>query len=140
MWKNILTGGYISAVEFEPCSHPVKNKPCNMTCHVPDFSQIISINFNGMTRGSCNIFGCDSNMIKDSGRNAVHLRIPSLSYTNESGQWTCTYQANISSPSDVAVFSKYLNYFQSFYKNLSSVSVLLFDLYLLFWKWFILSL
>lgn len=77
-----------------------------MTCEVPDFSEVIQITCNSTLRGSCLIFGCDGNMIKE-GTTLVHLNISSLSY-NDSCNWTCMYGTISSSPIFIPVYSKYI--------------------------------
>lgn len=76
-----------------------------MTCTVSSFTQIVTINCNGNTQGSCTAFGCGSNMIQEGG-NTFSLMIPSLSYS-ESCNWTCSHGSDTSLPSELTVFSKY---------------------------------
>lgn len=76
-------------MEFEPCVHAVKNEPCEMTCRIPDFTQLIEFQCNGSSRGLCSVFFCSPNMIRN-GSNAVHFQIPSMSYTADNCEWSCT--------------------------------------------------
>lgn len=97
-----------SGVTFAPCSEVKKNVPCNMTCQVPDLTKIININCNGSSRGSCTALGCSINTYQEGG-NTVYLNIPSLSYSNDNCEWSCTYGATSSSSSTVTVFSGILS-------------------------------
>lgn len=80
-----------------------------MTCRVPDFTEIIEFQCNGSSRGTCTIFACSPNMIKEGG-DTVILQILSLSYTNDACEWTCTYGATSSPATKLIIYSKYGNY------------------------------
>lgn len=80
-----------------------------MTCIVPDFTEVVEFQCNGSSRGACTIFGCSPNIIKEGG-NTVILQIPSLSYTNDACEWTCTYGATSSPATKLIIYSKYGNY------------------------------
>lgn len=80
-----------------------------MTCRVPDFTEIIEFQCNGSSRGTCTIFACSPNMIKEGGGTVI-LQILSLSYTNDACEWTCTYGATSSPATKLIIYSKYGNY------------------------------
>lgn len=80
-----------------------------MTCIVPDFTEVVEFQCNGSSRGACTIFGCSPNIIKEGG-DTVILQIPSLSYTNDACEWTCTYGATSSPATKLIIYSKYGNY------------------------------
>lgn len=80
-----------------------------MTCIVPDFTEVVEFQCNGSSRGACTIFGCSPNIIKEGG-DTVILQIPSLSYTNDACEWTCTYGATSSLATKLIIYSKYGNY------------------------------
>lgn len=96
--------GVCTGVEIEPCFHAVKNEPCNMTCRVPDFTEVVQFHCNGSSRGACTIFGCSPNMIEEGG-NTVILQIPSMSYSNDACEWTCTYGATSSPATKLIIYS-----------------------------------
>lgn len=77
-----------------------------MTCKVPDFTEIIEFQCSGSCRGAYTIFGCSPNMIKEGG-DTVILQIPSLSYTNDACEWTCTYGATSSPATKLIIYNKY---------------------------------
>lgn len=79
-----------------------------MTCIVPDFTEVVEFQCNGSSRGACTIFGCSPNIIKEGG-DTVILQIPSLSYTNDACEWTCTYGATSSPATKLIIYSKYGN-------------------------------
>lgn len=76
-----------------------------MTCKVPDFNELIEFTCDGATRGSCSIFLCDANMMKE-GNDTMQLQLSALSYSDKC-RWICTYNGIPSSPSDVTIYSKY---------------------------------
>lgn len=80
-----------------------------MTCRVPDFTEVVQFHCNGSSRGACTIFGCSPNMIEEGG-NTVILQIPSMSYSNDACEWTCTYGATSSPATKLIIYSKYWNY------------------------------
>lgn len=77
-----------------------------MTCRVQDFLQPIQIICNSTARGSCNLFGCDLNVMKEG--DAVIYQISSLSYANDICEWSCTYGGTSSLASGIAIYSKYI--------------------------------
>nr|XP_034299603.1 uncharacterized protein LOC105321961 isoform X3 [Crassostrea gigas] len=103
IFPSYLCGSTIG-VEIKLCSPAIKNEPCNMTCHVQDFSQPIDINCNGTSRGSCSNIFCPPNMIKEGG-NTIHLEIASLSYAMDNCNWTCTFGIVFSSAKRLEVKS-----------------------------------
>lgn len=100
-----VKGGVATRVEFEPCVHAVKNEPCEMTCRIPDFTQLIEFQCNGSSRGLCSVFFCSPNMIRN-GSNAVHFQIPSMSYTADNCEWSCTHGTTTSSLISFTIYSK----------------------------------
>lgn len=97
-----------SGLEFEPCFPAVKNKACNMTCRVKDFTEIVDVNCNGTSRGSCSDLFCPSYMMKE-GTDAILLTLSSLSYASDNCEWSCTYGPNSSLSSNITVYSKFIN-------------------------------
>lgn len=76
-----------------------------MTCRIPDFTQLIEIQCNGSSRGLCSVFFCSPNMIRN-GSNAVHFQIPSMSYTTDNCEWSCTHGTTTSSLISFTIYSK----------------------------------
>lgn len=100
-----FTDGFVYAVDFEPCFPAVKNEPCNMTCRIPDFSQVIEFTCGASVRSRCSVLSC-SNMIKEGG-NTLYLPINQLTYSDNC-EWGCTYGTNRAPSATVTVFSKYV--------------------------------
>lgn len=76
-----------------------------MTCRIPDFTQLIEFQCNGSSRGLCSVFFCSPNMIRN-GSNAVHFQIPSMSYTADNCEWSCTHGTTTSSLISFTIYSK----------------------------------
>lgn len=96
--------GVSTNIEIESCFPAVNNGPCNITCRILDFTEIIDFQCNGSSRGSCYIIFCSPNIIKEK-NNTFHLEIPSLSYTNDGCEWTCRYGRNSSPSANLTIFS-----------------------------------
>lgn len=92
-------------IEIELCLPAVNNQPCNITCRIPDFTEIIDFQCNGSSRGMCHIIFCSPNIIKKK-NNTFHLQIPSLSYSNDGCEWNCKYGRNVSPSAKLTIFSK----------------------------------
>lgn len=101
-----FSDGFVYAVDFEPCFPAVKNEPCNMTCRIPDFAQVIEFTCGATVRGRCTILSCN-NMVKEGG-NTLYLPISSVAYSDNC-EWGCTYGTTPASSATVTVFSKYDN-------------------------------
>ncbi|XP_052683316.1 uncharacterized protein LOC128163714 [Crassostrea angulata] len=93
-----------AGVEIEPCRHAVKNHPCNMTCRIPDLTQMTVFQCNGSSRAACSVFLCPANMIPN-GSNAIHLQISSLAYATDNCIWSCTHGTTASSAISFTIYS-----------------------------------
>ena len=78
-----------------------------MTCETPDLNKTIAFKINGTIKDSCSVtFGCLSANIRQIQPNITVITIPSLSYTNDIGRWTCSYDGINSNSADFFVYGK----------------------------------